>query len=249
MDFINYDEVSLQTSDTSKNDGEAVYADSTEIRPESGGGGSNGQDTGQDDNQDDIISDDNQRNKDAEKIVEHIDGDVSSPLEQLVKLKQKRPPLKSYSKPKSENCCIKDFPRELVQKVRCLFPGATNNTDALAAFVVSHLGEDISVSDTVDQLVSNYTKDDPIVSVDDRLHNLERQMLILVKGLSELELGLGYMIYDRLGYRDIQPTDARNTDMLESNRSGSVMDIIVRMREQSNQMRKQENIKNGRPIR
>lgn len=248
MDFINYDEISLQTADSSKNssnDGEAIYADSTEIRPEVGGGADN---TNNVSDESDVESD-NSRTRDAEKIAENIDKQSSTPLEQLKELKQKRSSPKSYAKPKSENCSIKDFPRELIQKVRYMFPAATNNTDALSAFVVTHLGENISISDTVDQLVSDYTKDDPIVSVDDRLHNLERQMLVLVKGLSELELGLGYMIYDRLGYRNVQPVDARSADMLESNRSGSVMDIIVRMREQSNQMRKQENIKNGRPIR
>lgn len=247
MDFINYDEISLQTQEPLKSgDGEPVYADSTELRPDSGGN-SNEQDNKQDSEQNDI--NDNPRNKDADRIVENISKNVSTPSEQLKELKQRKTPPKSYAKPKSETCSIKDFPRELIQTVRYMFPGATNNTDALSAFVASHLDEQISVSDVVDNLVSEYNKNDPIVSVNDRLHNLERQMLILVKGLSELELGLGYMIYDRLGYRNVQPADARSADMLESNRSGSVMDIIVRMREQSNQMRQQENIKNGRPIR
>lgn len=244
MGFINYDELSMQTK---KNDDKTVvYADSTELQPDMGGSAEN---KTTDDSEDNVET--NERLKNAQKIVENINTSATdeSPSEQLGALKQIRTRPKSYAKPRSDTCSIKEFPRELIQKVRAMFPGATNNTDALSAFVVTFLGEDISVSDTVDNLVAEYNKNDPIVSVNDRLHNLERQSRLLVKGLSELELGLGYMIFDRLGYRNVQPVDARNADMLESNRSGAVMDIIERMREQAAQMIKQENIKNGRPIR
>lgn len=251
MGFIDYDAASFEADKDKKidksNDGEPIYADSTEIRPDSGGNNSNSNNQSDDsDSQDETNA---VRNRTAEKLVENIPEKPDTPSERLTELKKAKPVSKAYAKPKSENCNIKDFPRELMNEVRHLFPNATNNQDALSAFVLAHLDEYISVSETVDALVKDYNKTDPVVSVDERLHNLERQVSILVKGLTGLELGLSYIIYDRLGYRNNQPKDARSADMLESNRSGAVTDIVTRMREQANQMRKEENIKNGRPIR
>lgn len=225
-----------------KQDNNQDYADSTQLRPED-----NQSDT-QENTQGDAnqVSSENNRVRSAEDILNNINNYPSTPSDELKALKT-RP--KQYKKTQPENCYIKDFPRALMQKVRSLFPDATNNNDALSAFVITHLREDITVSDTVDALVENFNKNDPIVGVHERLRNLETQVSALVKGLSEIELGLSYIIYDRLGYRNVQPKDARSTDMLESNRAGSVTDIVSRLREQATQMRRQDNIKNGRPIR
>ena len=61
-------------------------------------------------------------------------------------------------------------------------------------------------------------------------------------------MAIAYYLFDRLGFRLNDANDARNIDMLESNKQGSVTDIVARMREQGEQMRKQDNIENGRPI-
>lgn len=224
---------------------ESNYADSTELRPEESNT-ENKKEEQIEDEQQKVIE--NDRLRDANKVIESVAQNPESVTEQITELKKQKPVAKS-SRVKSETCHIKDFSRKLMREVRHLFPDATNNADALMAFVVTHLGKDISISESVDKLVSDFNKDDPIVSVNERLRHLEQRTTAIANGMSEMELACCYIIFDRLGYRNVQPKDARSTDMLESNRTGSVVDIITRLREQTAQFKKQENIKEGRLIR
>lgn len=192
-----------------------------------------------------------EREKDGKRISQNIKFQPKTPSDMIDDAKQRRK--KTSVKPSpSENkgvCFIKDFPRELMNIVRRAFPDARNNVDALAAFVIVHSGENVFVNDDVQSLVDIYSSDDPILSISDRLSSIDKQSKDLKKLCFELELGLSYMIFDRLGYRTANSRDTRSIDMLESNKSGSVTDVIERLREQSVQQQKAENIKNGRPIR
>ena len=192
------------------------------------------------------------RAKDARRLASGVKFKPSSPSDKIndVKQRRKRTSVKSQSGADALDVCfLKDFPRSLMNEVRRIFPDARNNTDALSAFVIVNTGVHMYVNDTVQELVDEYTKEDPMMSVDDRLKFVEKQNRDLIKLVSELELGLSYMIYDRLGYRTQNANDVRSVDMLESNKAGSVKDIVERLREQAEQMRKQDSIKNGRPIR
>lgn len=58
-----------------------------------------------------------------------------------VSVKKQKPVAKTKSG-KSETAFVRDFPRELLSVVRASFPELTNQTDAMVAFVLCHLGAD-----------------------------------------------------------------------------------------------------------
>lgn len=150
---------------------------------------------------------------------------------------------KKISKSKS---FIRDFPKDLLAVAKAEFPEASNNTDALSAYIA--VKSDISVQglpDSVQALVDAYEAPDYLQSINDRLSSLERQNTALVMILQELELGLSYLTFDYLGYRKEDASSARSVNFLEN----GVSDLITRMREQAKQFRAQDNIKKGRPIR
>lgn len=150
---------------------------------------------------------------------------------------------KTISKSKS---FIRDFPKDLLAVAKAEFPEASNNADALSAYIA--VKSDVSVkglSDSVQALVDAYEAPDYLQSINDRLSNLERQNAALVMILQELELGLSYLTFDYLGYRKEDANSVRDVNFLEN----GVSDLITRMREQAKQFRVQDDIKKGRPIR
>lgn len=146
---------------------------------------------------------------------------------------------------RSETAQIRDFPRELLDIARSEFPQATTQTDALAAYVCVKSGSPVNnLSDSVKQLVSEYTGDQTLVNIEDRMNALELQMRSIGSFTQAIELGVSFIIYDRLGFRLDNPTNIANIDMLE----GEMADLITRLRSQAKKARVQENIKRGRQI-
>lgn len=152
----------------------------------------------------------------------------------------------SSKKSKSDYVQIRNFPRELMSAVRSEFPNAGSNVDALAAYILLKTNSDSGcVSDEVKELVSSYDGNKVAENTEKRLEHLEKQSRETLSLLKELELVMSYIAFDRLGFRRDNPKDMRSIDFLEN----GVTDVIDRLREQANQFKKQENIKNGRPIR
>lgn len=269
---LDYDSIVFNMNEKKTDVTEPVYSDTKDLRPDMGGNSSSEQPV---DNQDDtsvkservrkaeVISDSitgkdliskkddessdvkSERISKAESVIKDIANKSETPTEQIESVKKQRP----RSKRPATTTDIKGFPIDVVNAVRKAFPGARSNRDALAAMAVVFLGENFKVSDSIEELVSEYNKGDPIVSIEDRLKHIEQTLYELNKNSSETELGLAYMIYDRLGYRTSKSNTPRNIDMLESGRAGAVTDVVFRMREQSREFKRQENIKEGRPIR
>lgn len=147
-------------------------------------------------------------------------------------------------KQRSEFVQIRNFPRDLMAMVRAEFPDAKNQSDALAAYIsVKTNFQSSSVSDEVRDLISTYDGDRTAQNTEKRLSNLERQMREILRYMQESELVLSYLTFDKLGYRRENPKDARSIDFLEN----GVEAVIARIREQTAQYVKQENIRNGRP--
>lgn len=159
----------------------------------------------------------------------------------------KKPAATKSKKGRSESVYIRGFPKTLLALAKTEFPNATNNTDALSAYVAVKADErPTGLSDSVKELIDGWGGDGSIQNIDARLSNLERQMSVLVAILQELELGIAYQTFDYLGYRkEDAPNDIRNVNFLEA----GVPELITRMREQTKQLRTQENIKRGKPIR
>lgn len=150
------------------------------------------------------------------------------------------------SRVRSSTAFVKDFPRSMLLIAQSEFPEAMNQTDALAAYVAVKSGIAEGLSPEAMLLVKNWKGDNTIESVDDRLKYLERQVSAISLGLQDLQLGIGYLTFDYLGYRrESAPKDVRSVNFLEN----GVSDLIKRMQEQSKQLRIQTNLKDGRPIR
>lgn len=148
-------------------------------------------------------------------------------------------------KTKSEVVQIRDFPRELIAQVRAEFPTATNNTDALAAYVHIKTGRSGNVSNEVQRLADEYEGDKSAENIAKRLSAIESSMSKQSASMQELELVIAFLVFDRLGFRDDVPKNPGSIDFLES----GVPDVIKRMKEQAKMFRTQQNIKEGRPIR
>lgn len=168
--------------------------------------------------------------------------------------KRKSPPVRGQSrnKPKVEPgqekgvAQIRDFPRSLLGLARAEFPEAGTNTEAISAYMLAKSGRiDIPVPDSVKKLVRDWDGDKTAENTEKRLASLTSQVAILLNMVQELQLLVSYIAFDRLGYRQDMPKDIRNIDFLEN----GMTDLMARVREQTRTLRKQEAIKNGRPIR
>lgn len=141
---------------------------------------------------------------------------------------------------------IRDFPRSLLVLARAEFPNASNNTDALAAYVLAKSGRsNLDVPESVAELVKDWNGDKTLENMERRISALTNQVVVLLGLMQEMELLTTFIAFDRLGYRQEVASDIRNVDFLEN----GVTDLMTRLREQNRALRKQEAIKNGRPIR
>lgn len=167
-----------------------------------------------------------------------------------VKPEANKPILKSKAKvirkPKSRSggIYLRNVPNSLVAETRRLFPQANNNTDAVTAYIAYQAGIKEGLTSTQLELLENVQVEDPIAEQRDRISHIERILATLVNMMRELEIASSYMIFDRLGFRRENPNSPRQTNINEP----GMTDMIERIREISQQMRRQENIKKGRPI-
>lgn len=140
---------------------------------------------------------------------------------------------------------IRDMPKSLVAEARKIFPTASNNTDALAAYVALKSGNIDGLTEDQFALVHNVKEKDPVQVMNAHLARLDKEMSRLFGNTQQLELAVAYLIFDRLGYRQDNPSGPNDTNLLEP----GVEELIERIRVQSDQYAKQENIRRGRPIR
>ena len=181
--------------------------------------------------------------------VRRGDNNPDGPTKEELEARDKQAKPKTGKAPSTQS--VSGIPRKLMDAVRREFDSGmiSSNTDALCAFIMIHC--DVScddVSENVIRVVKEKRKEDPYLSVSERLKYLDDKTNKIMKAIPEFEMVLAYYLFDRLGFRMLDAGDARNIDLLESNRHGSVTDIVARMREQGDEMRKQDNIADGRPI-
>lgn len=182
---------------------------------------------------------------DADVTPPRRPGSVSSE-QKSQKSSGKKPTKKPDAEKQTGTAQIRDFPRSLLAIARAEFPDATNNTDALAAYLLAKSGRsNLDVPESVSELVKNWEGDKTLENMEKRMNALSGQMAIVMAMLQEMELLTTFIAFDRLGYRQDVATDVRSVDFLES----GVTDLMARLREQTKLLRKQDAIKNGRPIR
>lgn len=143
---------------------------------------------------------------------------------------------------------VPKFPKEVMKFVRQEFPDAKCNQDALAAYVYIKSGRAMTVSDDIKDLAKTYSGDKTIENMESRMKTLEDNIRALSKLAEETELALSLLLYDRYGFRQDSPSRPDNIDMLESGYNG-VLAVRERLRKSIALQKKQDNIRDGRPIR
>ena len=146
----------------------------------------------------------------------------------------------------SEYMQVRDFPRELIAYVRNEFPMATNNTDALAAYIYVKSGCSVSVPDSVKELAKQWDGNKSVESLSMKLEAAEKKLSDMAVLLDEMELLISFHLFDRLGFRKESPKDAQSVNLLEQDGAYALMQ---RAKEQMRALQKQIRIREGRPIR
>lgn len=120
---------------------------------------------------------------------------------------------------------IKDIPAGVIAIAKREFPGVSNK-DALTAYVYLKSGKAFPVDQKIKKLVERRNAStitfeslaDSILSVNNRLDGISL-------ALSEIELGLAYVLYDRLGFRQGDTTNVEKLDFLEGSMEGLLQNL------------------------
>ena len=156
-----------------------------------------------------------------------------------------KPPTRRRAKSKRSTVYLRDIPASLVAEARHMFPEAKNNTDAVAAYMALKMGIVDDLTDEQTELLRSHRSEDPVAVMNDRLNGIERDMRAFLAMAQELELTLGFLVFDRLGYRREEATSPRDVNLLEN----GVEAMVARMQECTKNFRARERIRNGRPKR
>lgn len=163
-----------------------------------------------------------------------------------MEMPRRKPAVKSKSRrQRSEFVYLRDMPKSVVGEARRIFPTASNNTDAVTAYIAYKSGVKDGLTDAQLELLDTTEVADPIVEQNKRIAHVERTMTNIFNMMQELEMAVSYMIFDRLGFRRENPDAPRQANMNEP----GMTEMIERVREMSRQMRQQENRRKGRPLR
>lgn len=146
---------------------------------------------------------------------------------------------------------VRNFPTELINTLKMLFPSAKNQTDILVAFVYLSLGKpnDIDIPDSARELIADYRGED--VSnrdVQDNLSSAISQLKVtdrqILQKLSAIELMSSYVLFDRLGFRKKDQKSPDSVDFLEN----GMADLINQLEKQSDLKVMRDTQKKGTPI-
>lgn len=220
-------------------DGEVEYKDSRELPnvPDIGGSSAPSTDSevGDIPPRDELVS----RGENKEEHKEQAKTENTSEVPAIPKKRVKQ------TRVKSETVQIPKFPRNVMDFIRHELPSAVRNEDALIAYIYIKSGGAIEVSDDIKKLASTYDGDKTVQNLEQRMKGLENCVKLITKMSQAIEIGISGLILDRKGFSNQVPKDPKSIDFLED----GVVDIRDRLREVSNQQRKDDNIKLGRPIR
>ena len=159
---------------------------------------------------------------------------------------------KRKKQPQSDTIQIRNFPLDVYAIVAKEFPKASSRTAALTAYCIVHSDAIVdmsALSDDVRTLVEEYSGADRSFVLASKLDVILRRLSSLSSMLdgtkAENEIALAYLLFDKLGFRQNSPLSPSKVQFLEH----GVSDMIEQLRLQSQTFRKDERIRDGRPIR
>lgn len=165
-----------------------------------------------------------------------------------------KPPPRPVGKPDGEVDlkAVKGIPDELIQRIRCLFPEAKTQGEAIAAYIYIKEGKpaDVAMPERYLEVMDSFVGE--TVTVKDSHDELMIKMLELKSSNSQLshkletiELAVVYALFDRLGFRKQKNLLPNNVDFLEQ----GIDDMIACLEKQSLRKKADKSAKRGRPIR
>lgn len=169
------------------------------------------------------------------------------PVEKLERKVEETP--KSSKKPKrasgAQGAHLRNVPHSVVTAARAEFPSASNNVDAVAAFVASRTGIYDDLTDEQCRLAKQSNREDPLVAVNKKLQAMEEMLAKQKEVNDELQLAVTYMLFDRMGWRRQNPKGPESVDFVEP----GVTQLAQRLHQQTKQVADIERRRRGRPFR
>lgn len=169
------------------------------------------------------------------------------PVEHLERKIEEIP--KSHKKQKrqsgAQGAHLRNVPHSVVTAARAEFPSASNNVDAVAAFVASRTGIYDDLTDEQCRLAKQSNREDPLVSVNKKLQAMEEMLAKQKEVNDELQLAVTYMLFDRMGWRRQNPKGPESVDFVEP----GVTQLAQRLHQQTKQVADIERRRRGRLFR
>ncbi|MBD5585074.1 MAG: hypothetical protein HDQ88_08325 [Clostridia bacterium] len=173
--------------------------------------------------------------EEPDPIVEHefVEEAVSGP---------QKPRRDVYGKPKgrlpsNKESFIKSLPEGAVAIARQMFPEAKNNKDAVAAYIYFKSLKGYDAPEHIRDMVRAHESDDATYeSLSAQITNLSERLEGHSLAMSEIELAVAYLIFDRLGFRKGSVNSVDGLDFLENGMDG----LLTRLRTTAIQKRNHE---------
>lgn len=169
------------------------------------------------------------------------------PVEKLERKVEETPKPTKKQKRQSgaQGAHLRNVPHSVVTAARAEFPSASNNVDAVAAFVASRTGIYDDLTDEQCRLAKQSNREDPLVAVNKKLQSMEEMVSKQKEAIDELQLAVTYMLFDRMGWRRQNPKGPESVDFVEP----GVTQLAQRLHQQTKQVADIERRRRGRPFR
>ena len=177
-------------------------------------------------------------------VVPVVEKKLVEKLERKVE-ETPKPPKKQKRTSGAQGAHLRNVPHSVVTAARAEFPSASNNVDAVAAFVASRTGIYDDLTDEQCRLAKQSNREDPLVSVNKKLQAMEEMVSKQKEAIDELQLAVTYMLFDRMGWRRQKPKGPESDDFFEP----GVKQLDQRLHQQTKQVADIERRRRGRPFR
>lgn len=137
---------------------------------------------------------------------------------------------------------IRNFPRELMDLVKAQFSVQGSSTNMLAAFVYVKLGQACPLSDSILEQAKSFQGDVIVETLSRTMARMDERLRKQDALIRELELALGWLLYDKMGFRPPTPVDPKSAEIYMD----GISDLLDRLRTESRRKEQQDLIKQGR---
>jgi hypothetical protein len=148
--------------------------------------------------------------------------------QESAKKSEKSKPKPKRNGPKDSNCeYVRPVPIDVMQAMRMVFPGCKlSNSDLISAFVYVQTGGNIEISEAAKRAVDAYNGKKAELDVGVEIGRLRKQISVLTTKVNAAELGVSFIVSDRLFSVERAPTikkqgyrDSNTLDVLENLRA------------------------------